>query len=100
MSEILPPDIEHASIGFPTVFADGVASVAPSNEVIKFYLSRLEPHFFAKEPVKNQPVAQVIMPISGFVNTAVFFQRVLESLKASGVVSDSQIEDAKNAFDK
>jgi hypothetical protein len=61
---------------FPTVFADGVLSMANSPSVVKFYLARVEPSFAGDGRSQMQAFAQVIMPIDGFAMMFVFFLKL------------------------
>lgn len=79
----------------PTVFADGVANLAPTSEIMKFYLYRSDPDILAKPEYQNQVVAQIIMPLSAFVEVALFFERALQSLVSRGLVSNEMLASIK-----
>ena len=50
---------------FPTIFVDGVMSMANSTAVVKYYLGRNDPSFQATGISQLQPIAQVVMPMAG-----------------------------------
>ena len=62
----LPPS------GTPVAFADGVTNLAHSNSIVKFYLYRTDPTVDNSGPAENRIVGQIVMPIDGFVRTAIF----------------------------
>jgi hypothetical protein len=85
-----PPD-------FPNLFADGVSSLAPSPQIVKFILARVEPHLQAQNETLVQPFAQVVMPTAGFLHTAFFFQNAVQNMLADGTVTQQMIDMAKTA---
>ena len=91
------PHLEQAS-GFPhesipTVFADGIANIAPSAQVVKFYLFRTDPDVGGAQSYRNQTVAQVVMSMDGFAASAVFLYNSLQNLIDQGLLD-------KNRFDE
>lgn len=79
----------------PTIFADGVLNLSPSPQIARFFLSRVDPHFTNRDLYQIMPCAQVIMPMAGFVHTAVFFEKALRDLVAKGVITAEQVETAR-----
>jgi hypothetical protein len=70
-----PPNI-------PTIFADGVLNVAHTDETVKFYLGRLDPsETESSGGPRDQAIAQVIMPVSAFLETVEFFSSVVDKVK-------------------
>jgi hypothetical protein len=51
---ILPTKEDYPPWFLPTIYADGIANLAPSNQVVKFYLYRTDPHVMAKPEQQNQ----------------------------------------------
>lgn len=87
---------------FPTVYADGVSSLANSAAVVKFYFSRTEPNILGTGGSKIQPFAQVIMPIDGFAAMFVFFERAIAHLQDQKLLTTEQLQEmrkvAQSAF--
>ena len=92
--------VDQSAPGVPKIFCDGVVNVAPSAQDVRFYLYRtdrdsadgqtLQP----QQPMsKNQIIAQIIMPLDAYIQTAVFFNRALEALVDSGMVTQERIND-------
>jgi len=85
--------VEHISEGtpgpnFPLVYADNVLNVAPGEDTVKFYLSRIEPNFMVTETYRNQAV----MPLGGFVSTALFFGDVLKQMLETGLITQDYLD--------
>jgi len=80
---------------FPTVYADGVTSVSPGAQVVKIYLSRLDSNFVVTSGSTTQPFLQLIMPTSGYLQMAMFFNKVIEGLLANKFISQEQYDEAK-----
>lgn len=80
---------------FPCVFADGVSSLSYSKSVVKFFLCRFEPELGGTPGSKLTPMAQVVMPMEAFIATLAFFEIRLEALKAAGLVTQSQLDEAR-----
>jgi hypothetical protein len=83
----------------PTVFADGVMNLAPSTNVVKFYLYRIDPSMKGGSNYLNQAFAQVVMPLVGFAQTAVFFELALKDLVKRGLVTDEQMAAARQPYE-
>jgi hypothetical protein len=81
----------------PTIFADGVANFFHSPEVGKFYLTRVDPEFGGGSRSNHQVIAQIAMPMSGFVYTAAFFAKAVERLIEQGSVTPEQWKAASEA---
>ncbi|MFZ1964893.1 MAG: hypothetical protein WAU78_15745 [Roseiarcus sp.] len=88
-----PPEI-------PTIYADGVANVYPTIHTTKMYLTRADSEIGGKAEIENHAIAQLVMPIDGFVQTTVFFNKVLDGLIASNVVDKQTVEAMKLALSK
>lgn len=94
-SPALPIQGDFPPATIPTVYADGVTSLAPSPYVIKFYLARLEPHLRAEDKTLTQPFVQVVMSTIGFLQTAIFFENAIKNMQAQGLISAQQLEEAR-----
>ena len=79
----------------PTVFADGVANLAQSGEVVKFYLTRTDPSTNIPSESKVQIFAQVVMSMTGFIDAAHFFEQALDNYVKNGVISQERRNDAR-----
>jgi hypothetical protein len=93
---ILPAPDDFPSPMLPMVYSDGVSTFQPGPEVVKFYLSRLEPHLRAEASSLTQPVVQVAMSVTGFLQMVAFFNKVTANMLERGVVSPQQVEAAKS----
>lgn len=86
------PAAEFPTPATPTIFADGVSSYAPGAGVTKFFLYRLDPNMYARGGVKANPIAQVVMPVHGFAQTAALFQHGVRQLITAGLLSQSDFD--------
>ncbi len=93
---ILPAPDDFPSPMLPMIYSDGVSTFQPGPEVVKFYLSRLEPHLRAEAASLTQPVVQVAMSVTGFLQMVAFFNKVTANMLERGVVSQHQVEAAKS----
>ena len=78
---------EYPASTIPTVFADGVLNLAHGAGLAKFYLVRVDPSFTSPTENKVQAFAQVVMPMQGFLQTLLFFNKMLQEFVDAGVVS-------------
>jgi hypothetical protein len=78
--QVLVPTPGHPSEDVFTIYCDGVTSFSPGPQTVRFYLSRLDPNFTINHPVKVAVIAQIIMPLAGFLSTAKFFQAAVNNL--------------------
>jgi hypothetical protein len=83
----------HATV--PTVFADGVANIGPSTNVVKFYLFRTDPDQTGKNEYKNQIIAQIVMPTLGFLHMALFFEKAVKHFVAQGTLPADLVENLR-----
>jgi hypothetical protein len=79
----------------PTIFCDGILNLAPSAQVVRFYLFRSDPDQTGKLKFKNHILAQIIMPIPAFIHTALFFERGLKQFAEQGTISPDMIDKIK-----
>jgi hypothetical protein len=82
----------------PTIFCDGIANLAPSGHVIKFYLFRSDPDQTGKPKYKNQILAQVIMPITAFIHSGLFFEKGLKQFVEQGTISQELVDNIKRSM--
>jgi hypothetical protein len=75
----------------PTIFADGIVNAAPSANAMKFYLYRSDPEQSGKAEYKNQVVAQVVMPLAGFVASYVFLEKAVKQFMSDGTISQEMV---------
>jgi hypothetical protein len=92
------PEPTFPSPSLPTIFADGVSNFFHSPEVGKFYFSRIDPELEGGPEIQQQIVAQVVMPMTSFVNTAAFFMKAVDRLIAQGAVSREQWAGAQESY--
>jgi hypothetical protein len=95
--------IEEIREGFPAadlplVYADGILNIAPSPQIVKFYLYRTDPNTGGGNTYKNQIVMQVAMHTQGFVAACLFFESSLKNLVANNLISQSQVDEMKRAL--
>ncbi len=76
----------------PVIFSDGVTNFANSEAVVKFYLSRLDPATDGKSDAAQKVAAQVIMSMQSFLNTFLFFERMLDVLTSQGYFDADSIK--------
>jgi hypothetical protein len=97
------PQVQVTGSGFPslevpTVYADGIANIAPSPQVVKFYLFRTDPDTGGQNVYKNQVVLQVAMHMQGFVAACVFFEKTLKQFVESNYITQEQVDDMRRMF--
>lgn len=85
---------------FPVTFVDGVASIGSGPGIVKFYFYRTDPNIHGSGGANTIPIRQIVMPMAGFVETAVFFAQYLEKLAADGTVSQAQIDEVRKGLSK
>jgi hypothetical protein len=83
--------------GFPseevlTIFADGVANIAPSQNIMKFYLYRTDPDISGVTRYRNSIPAQIVMPMDGFISTVAFLHTALARLVSQGILSKELVD--------
>jgi hypothetical protein len=79
-------------LGTPVAFADGVTSISYSTSVIKFYLYRTDSDVGGAPKSQNNIVGQIVMPVEGFVQTAIFLHNTIPSLVEKKVISQSEVD--------
>jgi hypothetical protein len=79
----------------PTLYADGIASIAPGLHVVKFYFARVASETSGTNQYANQVVCQVIMPIDGFVASIVFLDHVLKNMVENKAIDGTIVENAR-----
>jgi hypothetical protein len=89
--EIPPPH-------FPTVFADGVMSIANSPTIVKFFFYRFEPAFSGDGRSLAQAFAQVIMPMDAFAQAFVFFESAVSTFVKQGLITQERIDQLRTFF--
>jgi hypothetical protein len=81
---------------FPTMFTDGVTNAGYGQSLVRLFLSRSDPSFGeATTETRTQPIAQLIMPLDGFITTALFFERLLARLIAENFVNQARIDELR-----
>ena len=88
----------YPSPGLPTIFADGVLNFQSGQQVVKFYLFALEASTTSVSEHRFNPVAQVVMPVSAFLNTVAFFDSVAQRMVKDGLVSQAELDRTRSAY--
>lgn len=94
------PASEFPGSTFPSAFADGIASYARGEGVMKLYFYRTDPNMFGRGGYVYNPFAQIIMPNEGFVRAVVLLQRALNSLIQAGQVTQEEINQINQKLDE
>lgn len=97
---IAAPAPEYPGVAFPTVFADGVSSMANSPAIVKFYLNRFDPDFHSGGSSKPQPFAQVIMPMLGFAASFCFFESRIKVFLEQGYITQEQLDQFRKTLEE
>lgn len=92
------PPAAYPPPGLPTHFADGVLNFQSGQQVVKFYLFAFEASTSSMTEHRFNPVAQVVMPVSAFINTVAFFDSVAQKLIKDGVVSQAELDQTRVAY--
>ena len=75
-----PPEV-------PTIFADGVLNHAHTAEMVKFYLGRVDPSENQVPGNDQCAIAQVVLPMTGFLEMVSFFNTAVEAFITDGSAS-------------
>jgi hypothetical protein len=94
------PQSEFADARFPTVYADGVASLTPGPGLVRFFLNRVDPNMLGRGGVVNNPIAQVVMQQHGFVQMVVFFRRQMQAMIAQNFITQDLVNQTEAEFDR
>ncbi len=65
---------------FPTLYADGIASLTPGPGMMRMFFYRSDPNALGRGGIVNNPVLQVAMPMHGFAQMALFVRKQLDLL--------------------
>jgi hypothetical protein len=82
----------------PTFYAEGVANVARSGSVAKFYFYSIDPVPTHEGSDAPRFVAQIAMPIEQFVQTTVFFESVVQGMIDKGEVTKEKLASLRAAY--
>jgi hypothetical protein len=94
---------ENAQAVFPspsisTIYADVVVNVSHNASVVKFYLGRNDPSVSANVE-QTRITDQVVMPVPSFINTFVFFERIVKGMVEQKLVTDEQLNRFREALE-
>jgi hypothetical protein len=94
-----PPPIKFAE-GFPppwlpVVFGDVIANLAVNDQIAKFYILRTNPDISGKNEYENQPAAQIVMPLSAFIGSLLFLNRMIDRFVENGLIGKEYLESLK-----
>ena len=98
--EIRPPKEDGPDSSLPTLFADGVLNLAPSADVVKFYLCRQDPSYDKENLYITVPIAQVVMTVQTFIQTVAFFSANLKIMVARKIITPEQLLVVNQQFEK
>lgn len=82
----------------PTIYAEAIANVAHGAGVVKTYFVRFDPALTAGSALRPSLVAQLVMPTSGFLAVALFFEAQVKNMLASKEVTQEQIDEVRQSF--
>ena len=101
MSEdkLVTPKLDFPPQSLPTVYADGILNLAHSGSLARFYLMRTDPALDGSERYQVQTVAQVVMPLTALVQTAIFLEGELARLVSSRLVDQKFVDEARRIRD-
>lgn len=85
-------DEDFPSYDFPVIFSDSVASASAGKEVVKFFLTRADPHPYGEGGASNIPILEIVMPTSGFCQSTEFMVRVVLQAMKDGHVPTGVLE--------
>jgi hypothetical protein len=88
LSGVLPPNL-------PTLFADGIANITNSKEVVKFVLFRTDGDISDRLQFENVGVGQIVMTMSGFVYALAFLEKAKNNFLAAGFITEEQMDKAR-----
>ncbi len=94
------PEPDYPPAAAPTIFTDSVLNVARNENVVKFYLGRSDPDALNDGRSKVVIVGQVVMGFKTFMQTAVFFESVLDNMVREKVVTQQEIDNLRKQFNK
>jgi hypothetical protein len=85
---------------FPVLFADGVTSTAWGPGIVKFYFFRSDPEFRAtpNAGTNETPTTQVVMPVAGFVATAILFEQTVQRLIEQNAITQDDVDRARAIY--
>lgn len=81
----------------PLIFSDGVTTILPNPKVMKMYLARVDGNYIVTEPNRAVVVAQVVMPTDVFIQTAQFFQNIIQNMIDQGTLSADEVARLREA---
>jgi hypothetical protein len=85
-ASVIPTGPGYPPTDLPTFYADGIANVAPSPAVVRFYLYRSDPEMAGKPEYKNQIIAQIVMPTTAFAFAGLFLESSVRRLAEQGII--------------
>ena len=88
--QLLPMSKAHPNGNIPTLYSDGVSSAQIGREVVRFYISRFDPNLSGSSPAQNEPVAQIIMSASAFVQAVAFLNKMVDGMVSTGIVTSEE----------
>ncbi len=84
---LLPIREEHPGNSIPVLFSDGISSAQFGREVVRCYLSRFDPNLSGSGSSQNEPVAQVVLPTSAFLQSVAFMSRIVDQMVHDGIIT-------------
>ena len=81
-----------------TIYADVVVNVSHNASVVKFYLGRNNPSL-STNAEQTRITDQIVMPVPSFINTFVFFERIVKGMVEQKLVTDEQLNRFREALE-
>ena len=67
---------------------------------MKYYLFRLEPSLKADNKFLAQAVAQVVLPVEGFVSAYLSFEKQVNRMIDTGIFTKARVDEMRGAADE
>ncbi len=105
--DLSPPESETTDISagkyppanLPLLYADGFANAAPQGGVMKIYLFRNDAELTGLAQTKPQLFAQLVLPLQGFVQAALFFNWALDHLIRENQIDKALVDTVRAQFE-
>jgi hypothetical protein len=101
MSEFVPQESvtpsEYPGEQIPTIFADGVANIANTGQIAKFYLFRFDPSLQHPSRARPTAAAQIVVSLDGLVNMMTFLEQAVAKLVQQGIILQSVVDAARQS---
>jgi hypothetical protein len=87
---------EFPPLNFPLIFTDGVLQMSYGHSMVRMYLARHDPSLNPNNiNAATRPFAQLVMPLNGFLETALFFEATLSRLLNEKIITEQQLNELR-----